>query len=303
MQAGVGERLVPLEVHPNDVCRLLLLDRERDDGLAGAGLLGAIRNLGVEIPFLFVGFLGVFDAAADADRVENGARMDLEGDFQLLLADFVVALEAHLADQRTLAHPIRQHGAPILALHVRFHVVEETHLVDGADVGIHRFGIERRACQHVGLDTDRFFFHPVVAADHHLVDDLRVVDGGLRGRLGRGVVRSRGLDIHLGSFFYRGIDELDRRVTLTRGVLDSSGVGVAARLGLGALSRNRIRVSGFEGVVERQIVGNDVFGEFLVLRAGVGRESDAQGAREQAAHQKTKRSHGSPNEGREWILP
>ena len=230
--------------------------------------------------------------------------MNLEGDFQLLLADLVVALETHLADQRTLAHPIRQDGTPILALHAGLHVVEEAHFVDGADVGIHRFGIERRTGQHVGLDADRLFLHPVVAAYHHLVDDLRVVvNGGLRGRVGRGVVRICRRDIRLCGFVYRGVDEIDRSAVLTSGGLDSSGTGVAARLGLGALSRNRIRVSGFEGVVERRIVGNDVFGEFLVLRAGVGRESDAQGAREQAAHQKIKRSHGSPNRGREWILP
>ena len=298
LQPGVGERLVALEIHRNDVGGFLFLDRERDGSFAGADLLGAIRNLCVEIAFLFVGFLGVFDAAADADRVENGPRMNLEGDFQFLLADLVVALEAHLADQRALAHPIRQNGAPILAFHTRLHVVEEAHFVDGADVGVHRFGVERGAGQHLGLDADRFFLDPVVAADHYLIDDLRVViDSGLRSRFGRRVVRIRGLHIRLGGFVYRGVDELDRRATLTRGVFNS--LAVTGRLGLSVLNRDRIRVHdlvGFEAVVE-QVFGDDVFGEFLVLRAGVGRESDPQGAREQAAGQQKRESHGSPNQG------
>ena len=61
------------------------------------------------------------------------------------LGDFLIPLDPDPADQRAFAHPVGQYATAVVLGQPRLDILEEAHLVDGSNIGINRFMIERLA--------------------------------------------------------------------------------------------------------------------------------------------------------------
>ena len=61
------------------------------------------------------------------------------------LGDFLIPLNPDLPDQRAFAHPVGQHAAAVVLGQPCLDILEETHLIDGSNIGINRLMIERLA--------------------------------------------------------------------------------------------------------------------------------------------------------------
>src|SRR5438067_6399433 len=160
------ERLVAFEADLDDLDRLVLLDLVEDVDLVLAHRLGRVGERGVEVALLDVELLPGLEALARLLGVEDGVGADLERALELLTLHLLVALDLDRAHEGTLLHP-EDDLDPVLgeARHVRVHLVEEAHRVDGADVPVDGVLVEGLARLRAQVDPDGVLLDAQVAGD------------------------------------------------------------------------------------------------------------------------------------------
>ena len=94
-----------------------------------------VRNLGIEIPLIFVERLYLFHIGLHLFEIENLSLLDRNQSLDIALVDIVGPLNVHTRNQRQFFQCKFDDLSLITINHLRCDVLEVSHLIDGLYIG------------------------------------------------------------------------------------------------------------------------------------------------------------------------